>query len=123
MKFPGTDWWDRLTWDDIVDEVTDLWTARDTMGAAIQAELQLHEEELRRLRAENEKLRERVSQLETQDEWSRIDVLVKHYRTMDAELPIDVKNRLPGFKAPMSLISTATGSPVKPIPIHESLAV
>lgn len=90
--------------------------ARNTVGKHILNEVEILHKHIDQISSENEILRERISQLETQDEWSRIDVLVKHYASARRSVtPVmsqgsDKKRKSIGYSVPLN-VETAECTP------------
>ena len=90
--------------------------ARNTVGKHILSEVKILHKHIDQISSENEILRERISQLETQDEWSRIDVLVKHYASArQADNPMvsqgsEKKRKSIGYSVPLN-VETAECTP------------
>ena len=98
---------------EFVDYVNSLGTSREVCSEKIQIEIERIQQDMEFLALENDILKERVSQLENEDEWSRMDILVKHYAAAASRgRSKDKKRRSVGFSIPLNMTAACTPEPL-----------
>jgi hypothetical protein len=93
---------------ELIDYVNSLGSSRDACNEEITHEVARIQQDMDFLSLENDILKERVSQLEHEDEWSRMDILVKHYAAAASRgRSKEKKRRSVGFSVPINMMTAA----------------